>query len=630
MGYDLITEEKDKFTVREQKNAVRNSLFRLLDDAILCIAEEKEKLEEEVIDQEAKKEDDPQLIEIADKLIEKGLVPAFALNVFGREIINEQITAFLTWASLIAKVNVKIGGQTCLGKSTIASCVEKALPNSWFLKIGYSDPAALKNKMRKTIQEGRMFRILYLQEEDSKSEHEQMNLRLTHNDDGGLKILISKKANDSEYYADTEEIDIPPITILTTSTKLTFDKQDLSRRLELSPNSSRDQNKAVVNLKFLYKQFPHLKPNPDQEYAILRIIAKRISESNAKVLNPFMDESLVRLSYESSTIRREIDQLISLADIITRLNYQNRIKIEVNKEEHVISSLSDLAFITNLGSEIFAIGDPLKNETQKKLMKVIKTLLTEMSVSYDEDHLDDYEHYRFDNKFWVPTTLILDTYNETYDSLSNKSLYEQLLFIRKTTNLLSWKKVGRSVYYHAKDHSDTLFGLTDNYQSKADKQLEEWFSGHSPEMLEALPEREALKETLIDELDVDRLLLETRSIFEETILEEETKKHDRLLEKLFKKGIIETKQILLDTFQSKDDEEKKNQTLDDPVDNPFSKEFSMIEEAILELEKAGTPTTRENIIQECEGKVVLSHIKLMIQADKLEQNKDTYVYSLME
>ena len=93
------------------------------------------------------------------------------------------------------------------------------------------------------------------------------------------------------------------------------------------PIGTPEQNEAVVGLKFIYKQYPHLKPDLEQEYAILRIIARRISDMDVEVINPFMDKSLVKLSYESSTIRREIDQLINLVDILTMLRQKNRIHI---------------------------------------------------------------------------------------------------------------------------------------------------------------------------------------------------------------------------------------------------------------------------------------------------------------
>lgn len=515
---------------KDIRNMISSQILHTLDAICVMIIEERDKLEEEENIQEKTIEDDDLLIELADKIMQEDLIVPFALSVFGKELVNEAQTAFLVWSSLIGKISIKLGGETCVGKSFISNCVEKALPNSWFLKIGYSDPASLKHMMRVAVQEGRMFKILYLQEEDSKSENEQMNLRLTHSDDGGLKILISKKSSESEYFAEAEEIEIPELTILTTSTHLTFDKQDSSRRMELSPIGTPEQNEAVVGLKFIYKQYPHLKPDLEQEYAILRIIARRISDMDVEVINPFMDKSLVKLSYESSTIRREIDQLINLVDILTMLRQKNRIHINIEERDILISSVNDLLYTLKLGLHTFGIGTGNQNECQKNIIQVVKMLSEEIAQLGDER----YRHYvDTQDQVWVPTSYVLSKYLEIFPKKQPATIYENLRALCSDFKLI-YKKEGRQKLYLLVDSDSVESTIPSNWDSKIKKQLEDWYKFIDDEIKEKL-EFDELEETLLAIDDEEERKERMKTLLQEPIFEREMIKHIALRKILFHK-----------------------------------------------------------------------------------------------
>jgi hypothetical protein len=175
------------------------------------------------------------------------------------------------------------------------------------------------------------YEILYLKElgfmDREGNNRELATVKFLSTDDMGYRIVYVTR--DEKGRLTTEEKVVPPITLLSTTTRIAIDSQFERRGWVLNPDESEEQTKRILAFKAKLKEqenevILNLRQMTDADWS-RQVIAEvaRLIEYHPVII-PFPESMIALLSVKNLRVRGDIDKLYALV-ALTSLIYQRRL-----------------------------------------------------------------------------------------------------------------------------------------------------------------------------------------------------------------------------------------------------------------------------------------------------------------
>lgn len=309
----------------------------------------KEVVKERQRKERAEKFSEPYLRPIRDKaheLLQRPDMLMLIKRTLDKIIVGEASTKLLVWLNNVCSktpndyVQQTITGPSTVGKSHIVHKTLDFIPRHWWREWGDISPTFLK------YVPDQDFCLLVIQERRG-GEGSASIIRLSHRDDGGLRIGVTIRDKDTGEHTVLEK-DLPPRGVCTTTTDIMFNPEDASRNWMISLDDSYTQTEAIVKYKLNQAELPP-KYMRDAKLAeqmakvvrcALRILEDQdgfdvlVSVPYASKLKPMFQARYLRL-------RRDVDKLLSIIRIIAILHQKQRPTFEVDGQRYVVALPQD-------------------------------------------------------------------------------------------------------------------------------------------------------------------------------------------------------------------------------------------------------------------------------------------------
>lgn len=209
-------------------------------------------------------------------------------------------------------------------------------------------------------------------------------IKFLSSDDEGYKVEYSVR-DESTGEMTTETHRIPPITLITSTTKIELDEQFGRRSWIVSPDESRDQTKRIGEFKAeKSRQEAEVdlgkREVTDYDYSqeVLSKVVDNLDLENVKVHVPFMDSIFKILNNENLRVRGDYDKVENFIKLYTLFHKRARPKISGNRKEVIFSTPEDAVEALKLAS------GPLKSMFGGIDRRIRKTLYALEEIGIDK------------------------------------------------------------------------------------------------------------------------------------------------------------------------------------------------------------------------------------------------------
>jgi hypothetical protein len=341
-------------------------------------------------------------------------------------------------------------GSSTGGKTKIANCVTEPLADKVW-KIGRLSKTALDYKA--DLDD---YKIIYLQEmsEEESSGH----IRLMSNRDGGYHIAITVKEGDT---FSVFEKDIPPKTIIITSTAYEFEEQLETRAFIINVDESVEQTGRIIHHKINghkneIKEVLGIK-SPFTGFKILNAATKMLK--SCIVFVPFIDALEDVFEKTSLRIRADFDKFIDLIKICAYLHQYQRPSIDLENGTNLIfATFQDLEYIRILADEILLSTISGLDKRVKEGYEIVLKLIEETSIQNE----DKRENINKDKETFIPDSLDVTVKDVAVEMspLSQDRVYKILETLVNRGKLLKNKKEGHgNKNFYSLPPSDKAIGI---------------------------------------------------------------------------------------------------------------------------------------------------------------------------
>ena len=198
-------------------------------------------------------------------------------------------------------------------------------------------------------------------------DQEEITCQFVNRDETGRNILQKVKFRGCPAY-------------FTSTTKVRALEETETRTFQLSLTLTPEQTKAIVEKKLNLKSFPNLDVCSEDELKVCQCLFRQTKP--LKVWVPFA--KLIKFkSYEELRLRRDVDKVVNLVEVLALIQQKQRKTIAIDGEEHIIATALDFNSALNiLSSEL--------EPTLKGLSKHILDFLEEIKANFWE--LDTITH----------------------------------------------------------------------------------------------------------------------------------------------------------------------------------------------------------------------------------------------
>ncbi|MHA1630373.1 MAG: hypothetical protein ACTSVS_09325 [Candidatus Heimdallarchaeota archaeon] len=472
-----------------EKKAAKNQLLYAFDDLVSTIQEflqQQQNEEQNAISSLELQEqiEETHFAEEMKELRRSGKIIKFLEETFEKSLVNEKVNQFVGYCATLIGDSILLQGESSAGKTAIAKNILKCLPAIDVLRIGHSDPAALKHALINASERKRPYKYLFLQEESALSEHEQLPVRNLSKDDEGIIINLSVKGDpDSNRFATSQQFQLPPMAIISTTTTIDMNIQDLNRRWILNPKISEEQNIAVIDRLLFEVKFEAVAKKQVEEleerFAKIRVLTRQVQAENFEVVIPFLSFELVNIPTKETRIRRDFQRLCNFIKVITRINAPNRPVFEEDGITYVVSSLTDLELAIDYISESFKTSVSGLDKTSTAILKILEELREENST-----------------ETYFTTTEITERFNQENDLCSQRWINELLNKVLLPKGYVYKDKGQKNAnVWRLSNKSPCELSFKNNYEQKAREVFEDWLQqipASSREQLEKHPKIGAL------------------------------------------------------------------------------------------------------------------------------------------
>ena len=183
---------------------------------------------------------------------------------------------------------------------------------------------------------------------------------------------------------------------LLTTYSFEFTQKDLiERSWNLTPDQTKSQTNEIKKFR-IEKRATKIERNHEQIPILKKtqFIQKAISilDGNSKIVIWFADKLKPLFVSQNLRIRRDIDKLFDLIEIITLFNQKNREIIVVNKQKYIFSNFHDLQLALDIGKDFFI-------DITQEIDEIKKLILDYMDIKgfkiYSKGKLDNIEYRNY-------------------------------------------------------------------------------------------------------------------------------------------------------------------------------------------------------------------------------------------
>lgn len=294
--------------------------------------------------------------EKAEQILNSDNPPEEILKLLDKVIAGEKSNKLIIFTLLLSgkslnpkeKQIILIKGEAGGGKTTLMKLADfyntKSVARFTQAAMDYSDFSDVE--------------VLKIQELNDDEKQGTGNTKFLSSEDGGYTVEYTIRGKDGRFT--TEQKNIPPLTVITSTTTVELDSQLERRAWILNPDITPKQTARVLNFKAWMKKQDDLKTmgritQTEYEKAkkVLKYVIMQIKPVN--VVIPFMDSLISLMKDEKVRVRGDIDKIVAFVSFFHWLYYKKLQKVEINGQTIVFADPE----ITMRAVEI--IHDPLMN-----------------------------------------------------------------------------------------------------------------------------------------------------------------------------------------------------------------------------------------------------------------------------
>ena len=306
--------------------------------------------------------------------------------VKGLESQNQaKLILFLKLGDILSKdliSKIDFHGDPSSGKSYICDRIIQLLPEENYLMFNAGSDKALWYDQDFTED----IKFIYLKELTRNSSNMTEFFKALYDSDISYKVANFDKFN-------TDTITKARTGLLTTYSFEYTQRDSIDRSWVLIPDQSHTQNERVMKYRLerrrnrIQVDFDEIKIKEKMEFFkdIIRVLRDLIISDNIRVQIPYSDQIKSLFQKEQLRVRRDIDKLPDLIEIITYFNHKNRDILEFNGKKYIFSQYEDLRYSLEIGLEYFLDVSQNIDEIQKEILDFMKFKEIKEVEEYNED-----------------------------------------------------------------------------------------------------------------------------------------------------------------------------------------------------------------------------------------------------
>jgi len=327
-----------------------------------------------------------------------------------------------------------LSGESSVGKSILSNIISRYYPKAdvmMFHRMTRTAPEYLGREIPDVTGKFIIIKEIPGVDESLYS----VRLMVEDQETGGLNLLTTVTDEEGERTVSEIRLKGKPC-LLTTTTRVAIDRQLDTRVWNIGLDETTEQTSRICDRKADYREKPWEREKARKPDPVLRAIIRIYKEKmHKRVIIPFAHNIKALLPMENIRVRRDIDKVFELTEIITSLHQYQRIWVKgEDGVEYIVAAPHDFYYAWCIASETVSKMISTIQERALKVYKVFEDRKKEEEVEMSVDEvMKELGERRIDYS--------LDTIYETLRSLSNRG------FLQKRT--------------HPKDKRKVLYSLTD-------------------------------------------------------------------------------------------------------------------------------------------------------------------------